>query len=154
MKKIAIIAFSTLLAVGLLGCSAQPKPQEPAPKVSAPGKIEAPAPSTQSPTRSAQTAKVQPTPEMVPQLVTIQSFSYRPANLTVKKGTSVKWVNNDGVPHTVTSDAFQSGVLNQGNFFQYTFNEGYSSIKRSNVPPQPISISSLCAPKHKIFNGA
>lgn len=119
MKKITIVAASALLAVALLGCSSKTQPID---SVATPTPVKEAPVTTQPVAKPAtQTAKVAPTPAMTPQLVTIKSFSFRPANLTIKKGTSVKWVNNDGVPHSVTSDTFKSGVLNEGNFFQYTF---------------------------------
>jgi plastocyanin len=46
-----------------------------------------------------------------------------PAKITVKKGTTVKWFNQDGVAHTVTSDdgtTFDSGNLAAGATFSYT----------------------------------
>lgn len=48
-----------------------------------------------------------------------------PANTTVKKGTVVKWYNQDGYAHTVTSDdgtTFNSGNLAGGATFSYTAN--------------------------------
>lgn len=46
-----------------------------------------------------------------------------PASTTVKKGTIVKWYNEDGYAHTVTSDdgnSFNSGNLAGGATFSYT----------------------------------
>lgn len=46
-----------------------------------------------------------------------------PASTSVKKGTIVKWLNQDGVAHTVTSDdgtSFSSGNLAAGATFSYT----------------------------------
>jgi plastocyanin len=56
--------------------------------------------------------------------VVIFGFGFTPATLSVTVGTVVKWVNNDPVAHTVTSDhsVFNSGNLNQGDTFSYTFN--------------------------------
>jgi plastocyanin len=48
-----------------------------------------------------------------------------PAKITVKKGTTVKWYNQDGYAHTVTSDdgsTFDSGNLAAGATFSYTAN--------------------------------
>jgi plastocyanin len=48
-----------------------------------------------------------------------------PASTTVKKGTTVKWYNQDGYAHTVTSDdgtSFNSGNLASGATFSYTAN--------------------------------
>jgi plastocyanin len=45
--------------------------------------------------------------------VTIQDFSYTPAAVTVKAGTTVRWVNKGPSAHTTVSDAgaWNSGVL-------------------------------------------
>jgi plastocyanin len=58
---------------------------------------------------------------------------YRPANIAVPVGTTVIWFNDDpNQPHTVTSGTsgspdsgsdFDSGVMNEGSFFQHTFDE-------------------------------
>ena len=57
--------------------------------------------------------------------VSIEDFSYIPANLTVNPGTVVVWTNKDPVPHTVTSEQFGSGTLGPGESFSYTFrNDG------------------------------
>ena len=57
--------------------------------------------------------------------IAIQSFAFNPASITILKGTSVIWTNNDVDAHTVTSDTavFDSGTLDQGNIFEYTFND-------------------------------
>lgn len=34
--------------------------------------------------------------------VSISGFAFKPATLTVVKGTTVRWVNGDKVPHTAT----------------------------------------------------
>lgn len=57
--------------------------------------------------------------------VTISGYAFSPANLTVKKGTTVTWTNNDAVAHTVTETDGQtgpkSGDLNQGQTYSFTF---------------------------------
>lgn len=48
-----------------------------------------------------------------------------PASTSVKKGTIVKWFNQDGAAHTVTSDdgtSFSSGNLAANATFSYTAN--------------------------------
>jgi plastocyanin len=49
---------------------------------------------------------------------------FSPAEKMITKGTTVKWTNQDPYAHTVTSDdnVFNSGNLNQGQTFEYTFN--------------------------------
>jgi len=49
---------------------------------------------------------------------------FSPANLTVKVGKTVAWVNKDTVTHTVTSDGsslFDSGFMPTGATFQFAF---------------------------------
>ena len=57
--------------------------------------------------------------------VEIADFAFSPAELTVPAGTTVTWTNNDSAPHTVTSDdgAFDSGRLDEGDTFEFTFEE-------------------------------
>lgn len=54
--------------------------------------------------------------------VSISNFAFDPANITVKKGTTVTWVNNDSVTHTVTSSVFSSPDISPGGKFEFTFN--------------------------------
>ncbi len=56
--------------------------------------------------------------------VTIQNFTFQPANLQVKVGTTVTWTNQDTAPHTVTfrdSSLTSSGTLQKGGVYTYTF---------------------------------
>jgi plastocyanin len=43
-------------------------------------------------------------PPSTPNAVAIQNFAFGPASLTITKGATVTWKNNDNVPHTATSD--------------------------------------------------
>jgi len=63
--------------------------------------------------------------------VTIQNFAFVPASVTVPRGTTVTWVNQDPVNHRVLNDAggsiaegalFSSGSLPQGGTYSFTFN--------------------------------
>lgn len=58
--------------------------------------------------------------------VDIVDFTF-PEALEIAVGTTVTWTNQDSTRHTVTSDpngdAFQSGTLNEGETFSYTFDE-------------------------------
>ena len=55
--------------------------------------------------------------------VEIQGFRFRPANITIKRGTRVRWINRDSAAHTVTANngAFNSGLLRKGETFSRTF---------------------------------
>jgi plastocyanin len=55
--------------------------------------------------------------------VTIDNFSFGPAQLTVAVGTTVKFVNHDDIPHSVveTNKAFRSKALDTDDSYSYTF---------------------------------
>src|SRR5437764_808947 len=56
--------------------------------------------------------------------VMIGNFTFGPAALTVRPGTTVTWVNGDDIPHTVVADdrkAFRSKVLDSDDSFSFTF---------------------------------
>ena len=50
---------------------------------------------------------------------------FQPATVTINVGDTVTWRNTDNVPHTSTSDdeVWDSGNLNQGEEFSFTFEE-------------------------------
>jgi plastocyanin len=79
-----------------------------------------------SPTPTATTAP--PAPAGGGNSVTIKNFAFDPSLLTVKTGTVVTWVNNDGVPHALVSDAgspaaFSSDTLSTGTSYTFTFTQ-------------------------------
>ena len=55
--------------------------------------------------------------------VTIDNFTFEPARLVVKAGTTVIWQNRDDIPHTVASasKAFKSKALDTDDKFSFTF---------------------------------
>ena len=57
--------------------------------------------------------------------VSISGFAFQPPTLAVAPGTTVTWTNEDGAPHTVTSDdgTFDSGELGSGGTFSTSFAE-------------------------------
>ena len=56
--------------------------------------------------------------------VYIRDFYFEPAQLQVEPGTTVTWVNEGAAPHTVTANngAYDSGTLQPGQSFSWTFN--------------------------------
>ena len=58
--------------------------------------------------------------------VTIQNYAFSPSAITVKKGTSVTWTNQDSVTHTVTETDGKtgpsSGNLEPGKTYSFTYN--------------------------------
>lgn len=58
--------------------------------------------------------------------LTIRNFAFSTENLTVKKGTTVIWTNNDSVGHTVTGDTPsgpKSETMSDGQNYSFTFNQ-------------------------------
>lgn len=46
--------------------------------------------------------------------VTIEAFAFHPATLTIAPGTTVTWINQDSVAHTVAMAGTESPRLNKG----------------------------------------
>ena len=54
--------------------------------------------------------------------VTIDNFTFSPAELKVKVGDTVTWSNHDDIPHTVVSAGkFRSKAMDTDNTFSFTF---------------------------------
>lgn len=59
--------------------------------------------------------------------VTIENYAFSPANITVKKGTTVTWTNNDTVEHNVEFDETPASgdkvgpMLAKGETYSFTF---------------------------------
>ncbi|HVX58619.1 MAG TPA: cupredoxin family copper-binding protein [Candidatus Saccharimonadales bacterium] len=77
---------------------------------------------------SGSTDQTAPNQDSTPQAtnsVTIQNFAFSPADITVKAGTKVTWINQDSTAHTVTETDSQvgpnSGDLAQGESYSFTF---------------------------------
>ena len=67
------------------------------------------------------TAKAQKHPTRT---VLIQGFKFKPANITIKRGTKVRWINKDSTTHTATANngrSFDSGRLGKGQSYTHTF---------------------------------
>ena len=67
--------------------------------------------------------------------VLIQNFSFKPAHITIKRGTKVRWINKDSTAHTATANngrSFDSGRLGKGQRYSHTFEsagkKGYHCI--------------------------
>jgi plastocyanin len=58
-------------------------------------------------------------------VVKIDNFSYMPHDITVAAGTTIIWVTNDDIPHTVvsTTDVFKSRALDTDDKFSFKFDK-------------------------------
>lgn len=90
--------------------------------------------------------------------IKIQNFTFHPQILRIYEGTTIIWINLDDVAHTATSNIFDSGPLNTGYSFDYTFDR-YGTYKyRCNIhlsmPSGQINVikNPTYAPKQKVDN--
>ena len=64
-------------------------------------------------------------------------MSFSASAITVTKGTTVTWTNNDNMTHTVTADdnSFDSGNIGNGGTFSFTFKNTGSFAYHCNIHP-------------------
>lgn len=58
--------------------------------------------------------------------VTVKLFQYQPGRIQVKAGTTVTWVNEDEIFHTVTAEksgGFDASLDGKGKSFSFTFTQ-------------------------------
>lgn len=55
--------------------------------------------------------------------VMITSFSFQPETVTVAKGATVTWTNQDPMAHTVTGTDFDSGSVGSGQTYSHVFDK-------------------------------
>lgn len=102
--------------------------------VAVPGNAPAPAPGEVVPPTPPTTTPV--TPSIIE--VSIKNSVYDPSIIAIKKGTTVKWTNNDNIAHTVASGIFDSKALQPGQSFSFTFND--VGIINYNCALHPVSM--------------
>ena len=58
-----------------------------------------------------------------PPTVTIDNFTFKPAKISVKVGTTVTFTNRDDIPHSVVASdgSFRSRALDTGDNYSFTF---------------------------------
>lgn len=56
-------------------------------------------------------------------IVTIENLAFSPSTITVKAGSTVTWINNDPMSHTITGDTSgpKSSALSNKQSYSYTF---------------------------------
>jgi plastocyanin len=77
------------------------------------------------PTNANKYAKITGTPVYANQ-VSIQDYTFTPRIISITRGTTVIWTNNDTVMHSVVFDDHSftsSGILNQGSSFSFAFDK-------------------------------
>jgi plastocyanin len=74
-------------------------------------------------------------PPTSPNMVSIEGFQFTPSVITVNKGDTVTWVNQDPVAHTVTGSGFDSGNMAKGVSYKHTFNDAGTFDYRCSYHP-------------------
>jgi len=109
MKKI-ITFMSTLVVILLMlpGCSSS-YPTSPSTNAPSATQPTTPSTSTKSPTGA--------------QSISIKGFAFSPTELTINKGDTITWTNEDSTVHNVVGGVLHSNDLTKGQSFSYTFTE-------------------------------
>ena len=123
------LALAAALVAALAGLTSEASGQEPAgsevtvapatpapavPAAASPGPAAAPAPTTVSVSRASSSAT---------RSVSIIDFEFQPADLTIKTGDTVTWVNNGTADegHNVVGGELESPTLHTGESYSHTF---------------------------------
>ena len=69
--------------------------------------------------------------------VWMQNTSFVPQSIIISPGTTLTWINQDNIAHTTTSDdgLWDSGTMNQGDVFEYTFTNVGTFAYRCTIHP-------------------
>jgi plastocyanin len=72
-----------------------------------------------------QPAPINSTSKPASSQVTIKLFQFQPGRTEVRRGTTVTWINDDEIYHSVTADrsAFAGALDGKGKSFSFTFTE-------------------------------
>lgn len=55
--------------------------------------------------------------------ISIQNFKFNPDSLTINKGDTVIWTNQDAMPHKISGSGFVSNNLSNGQSYSFTFKD-------------------------------
>jgi plastocyanin len=128
MKKLSILCvIIAVFAIALVaGCATQTGVQQQTQTQQNAGQPDYTPPSQQQTTPSAANAEV-----------IIKGFAFVPDSLTIAKGTTVTWINQQSVGHTVTSDtgAFESATIASGGSFDFTFDTAGTYTYHCSIHP-------------------
>jgi plastocyanin len=119
MKKIGLVLLLVMMVL-ISGCTYGPRTEVSSQPTTTP------MPPTTPTEMITSTATSTATVTSVPVAIEIKNFAFNPSTITIPKGTTVIWTQNDSVPHTVTTSVgkgFDSGTLNPGDTFSWTFND-------------------------------
>lgn len=56
-------------------------------------------------------------------IISIKNFQFNPTSITIKSGTTIRWINEDSASHTIKSNDFNSEKLVTGKEFEFVFSK-------------------------------
>jgi len=123
MSKSSIVILAILVIIVVLGAIFFVSMQSGAPSNTLTQPVDQ-GQNTNAPVTPAPAVSTPSAPAAAEASVSISNFKFLPAALTVSKGTTVTWTNNDTAPHTVTGNngGPASQTLTPGQTYRYTFN--------------------------------
>lgn len=72
--------------------------------------------------------------------VSIKNFAFSPANITITKGTTVTWTNNDTTVHTIVETDGKNGPnsnsVNPGDSYTFTFSQAGTYKYHCSIHPE------------------
>lgn len=137
MKKTLIIGLLLVTTILISGCVSTKPTQTPQPVTIIPTVVETTQSTTETPATTIKTNMA----------VDIKNFMFVPATITVMKGATVTWTNDDTVPHTITSvtGLFDSGNIDPGATYSHTFTQTgsfeYSCTNHPNMPHGTVTVT-------------
>ena len=81
--------------------------------------------------------------------VNLKNFVYTPPEVSIKVGDRVTWNNIDIEPHTVTSEAWDSGAINPGRSYSRTFDTPGTSNTNCQFHPDMVGKITVTAENDK-----
>jgi len=147
VRRFSILSATILLAVLIAGCTGSPY----GPTTTQATTQATPAPTPAATTPATTVVTTAPTPQVTATMlnqtnvsVTIQNFAFSPQFVTVTKGTTVTWTNQDPTPHQIINDPtgmaglgliFKSSPLGMGQSYSFTFSSTGTFPYHCNIHP-------------------
>src|SRR5665647_1868721 len=103
MKQGVILLVITIILIAVCGCTQTPTLVQPTTTIPSP-------PQTTQQLTVITIPVSQTTASVSANTILIKNFAFNPANITVKVGSTVRWVNQDSVPHRLM---FTDGIYSQ-----------------------------------------
>jgi plastocyanin len=106
MKRIALLVLA-LVALAAAGCGSSNKSSSSSSPSSTPATTSSSSGGTAAPSGGKTVT------------INMKNIAFNPKSVTVKVGTTVKWVNQDSVPHNVTGGPLHSPTFSSGGSFTF-----------------------------------